>query len=405
MGNIEIGNWLGQTKSAGAIVKLADTPLEPADDQLPTSTSTVKFLPHDKEVVDNSRHLFKGYPEGYVFKIRGSEEINTLLLKLETELNYGIASAPTPSSDPIIQWGLFSISGPPFFHYQSAFWAGGDEKHYTSVTVYGNLAVPDSDPQEYDVYSSTSAWSPSSGETTTSFSDIYRSASKIGTSANAYIGPTVEGDEGEYYAEFSGLLNYDEDEMPFEGINKHDVFIGPRLESAPGHGLDAYPITSHGLGEDDRLSTYGPVTSLNLEGVYPQSNYTYQGVTSWIPTFHFSKQTVKCSFIYDANQCPSNCWFVGKKVTVKIKYKVATVTRGSLTPLPGGANLAYENTLGAFSDHSEVTKVLILPGGSAGTFEQVTIEGESPTFDMPREAGKVICIDDFYIVSVEPADA
>ena len=405
MAGISIVNWLGEKRTAGTISDIGPSTY---DIDIHTIASAAAYEAGDHVTKPYSREFFKDFPIGYVYKIHNradSEGVKfdmtfaegRLRLKIESELIYGQGGFARAASDVVAGTGVHDLGSNPLFIFQSNQWQGGDDKCYTGSTIYTNKPGPpdENDISQYYIQSTTYSLDPSDGTITSSFTDQTLSPTKIGTDKAPYIGATNEGDDAESYAEFTGQFDYVDSRM---GLSRptDPCYIIPRHDSSDtNQDLSSFPVI---VDSDDSLYVFGPATTSG--GLYSVHNYTYEGIETWIPTGNFAKLTASCSFVYLTPDGCKECWYKGLKIQVKITYKVADITRGEINETLG----IYMNSIGEYSFHSEVTKNLILPGkNDPRVFQEVELEESSNSFDIPIEAGKVICVDDVVVLSIEPA--
>jgi hypothetical protein len=386
-------NVLGERRTGLALLNLQATPMVPgvnASDSNPQKA--------DGHIINtNTRTLFPAWPDDSVVKVRDTSTAalkNVLTLKcrpfqdyvvfIKTDINYDAAGVE-----------LLTVIGAV---WNPNNWGNGDNKIYTSATVYLNYYLgkidhdndpntPDVDawnsytiPYQYDFLAG--ALMPDAGGIT----NVNPSLTEL-TTANAFMDQSLliggGPGNGTAYITYTGATDYD---SAFAAYSPTDpptyptvshVFSARKDDDDP-HGLKSYVVV------------YADDTIQETDLKFGFHTYVLAGTNTeggW-----YQRQLVRARWHYapDAGLC-GTCPFAGKTVTIEAKFKQATVTRTVLEH--DGASPLQSITIGSWSDHSTETFTITLP-------DTLTAGDIGSEFDFPTAAGKVVVLDDLRLVSI-----
>lgn len=383
-------NVLGTRRTALALLGLQATPMVPgvnASDSNPQKA--------DGHVInDHTRTLFPDWPQDAVVKVRDTSTAalkNVLTLKcrpfqdqvifLKSDINYDAAGIELPTNIGAV-WNPNN-------------WGNGDNKIYTSATVYLNYYLGkidhDNDPNTPDVDAWNSYEIPyyyTAGGMIPNLSGIVNINPSLAelTTANAFVDQSllVGGGPGNgtAYISYSGAtdygnaFSYSPTPTPSYPTVTHTFCV--RSDDDDPHGLKSYIV----VYADDTIQE----TDLKF------GFHTYVLASTDTDGGYYQRQLVRARWHYapDAGLC-GTCPFAGKTVTIEAKFKQATVTRTVLEH--DGASPYQSLSLGSWSDHSTETFTLTLP-------DTLTAGDIGSDFDFPTSAGKVIALDDLRLVSI-----
>lgn len=383
-------NWLA-TRGAGLVFEASFSPLDPAIDPLGLS-ARVKPYQHVRSPNGKSRHLFDSYPKTMVKKIRkrgGSDVfLGTLALETKKTVRYSafyqffdqeVSVATTLALDG----GLITLTS------DSSYWIGGQDKLHVSATLYQNEDVGNyygDDPPKQYYRNRIFSYSFDYNDTNTILVGVTEdyTQTRQGTTFTPWVGNggTFENhdfEEQEFFCDFSEALVKYTDVLGTTLVNTNFTKKArPRLSDQDPLGLSQYVEVSEGYPDDGYI-------------FYVNEIATFEGEDDWIVADEFLNIKVDCRFVYETPDTCEECWYVGTTVELKIKYKQAELTR--LFTMVGDLGV-WITEVGTFSEHSEVTKTVTLPGSAEG------FQNLGDVFEVPQEKGKMIAIDDIEVVSV-----
>lgn len=395
MASVNVTNWQAQLRTAGALMNLQATPMDP----LTTYVSGNPKKSQGNVVSDHDRTFLPQWPNNTVYRIKESPGIvdtdTPLINTLELETSSVIKAAGC-NGDTSTFYLMDSLgSAPGTGHQHSGVWSGGDGLVYKNVTIYQNLYTPadtngDGILEDYwqvstNVYGldAYGAWYQVSG------SIAYNAGSPTTTGiACAYNGNNTYGgffadSNNSIYGTFSNLIYANEFASTYATALTYagnEAKFCVRKNGDSGHGLKNYVS----------YNSNGYVLSANGSSM-PNLIFSVRESTTQNPVGNCNLQDTTCRWYYTPTNACSDCWYAGKTVTVEITYKEAQLTRNLTMYTEGEYDVTY--SLGSWATHSTVTQTLVLPSGT-------TRQAINAAFDVPTKNGYVVAIDDIKLVSV-----
>lgn len=384
-------NVLGERRTGLALLGLQATPMVPgvnASDSNPQKA--------DGHIInDHTRTLFPEWPDDTVVKVKGPFPIpvpplknilelrcrpySDYLLFIKSDINYDANGVE-------LETQIGAVWNPNN-------WGNGDNKIYTSATVYLNYYLGqidhDNDPNTPPVDAWNSYIIPYQytgggfNPDLSSITNINPSLTEL-TTANALMDQSLLNGggpgNGTAYITYTGATDYDSAFAAYSPTPTYPTvtheFCG-RSDADDPHGLKDY---------------IGVAASDTIEAVDTFGFHTYVLAGTNTEGGWYQRQMVKARWHYtpDTGLC-GPCPFAGKVITIEAKFKQATVTRTILEH--DGASPYQSLSLGSWSDHSTQTFTLTLP-------DSLTAQDLGTDFDFPTSPGKVVVLDDLRVVSV-----